>query len=305
MADMAYERRIEPRAAGWRSFAWANGVFDTARRSYTEAVEGTICTPHHLVMVTLRGGAQHQEVTASCGHRYVGSDRPGAVSFVPAHCERRLRLRAVESEWASVSLNPTILQDEAFEYAGARSLEAATFTNGQDPFLAGLVGEFARIDATEGGLDIGYCDAMSWSLAHYLSCRYGGLGPERRSATWRLPPWRIRKIAEYVEARLEKEIRVADLAKIVGVSPGYLHRAFRATTGQTPLAFINERRVRRAMRILETESVSLAEIALRVGFANPSHLTRTFRAVAGLNPSQYRAANGNALSAPLGIDRHG
>ncbi|MGO1075440.1 helix-turn-helix transcriptional regulator [Inquilinus sp. CA228] len=288
---MAYERRIEPRATGWRSFAWAGGVFDTARRPYTEAVEGTILIPHHLVLVTLAGGASHQEVVSSCGHRYVGSDRPGAVSFVPADCERRLRLRGVESEWASISLDPALLQDEVFEPAG-RSLDGAAFTNQEAPFLAGMVAEAARLAAAEGGLDRAYGEAMSWALAHHLVRRYGHAAPAGGPRRWALPPWRLRRIADYVDAHLGAEIRIADLAGLVGLSPGRLHRAFRETTGRTPLAFISDRRIRRAMRMLEAEGGSMAEIALRCGFVSPSHFARLFRSVAGMAPSRYRALNG-------------
>jgi AraC family transcriptional regulator len=295
-----YVRKIEPRSIGWRSYAWSNGAFDTALRPYTEIVEGTICTPQHLVLVTLRGRAESLEVTSACGHRYVGADRPGAVSFVPAHCERRLRFLAVQTEWASISLSPALLDDEAPTGAGnARSLEGAIFTNGDDPFLAAVVGEFARLYAADGALDPTYCNAMSVALAQYLARRYGRpyLGQDLRS--WKLPPWRLRRIADYVEARIdgdvEGEVRITDLASLVGVSPGHLHRAFRTTTGKTPLEFINERRVQRAMQILEKESASIAEIAFRIGFLSPSHFTRTFRRITGLNPSAYRRGGRDRL----------
>jgi hypothetical protein len=78
---MLYERRVEPLSTQWRSYQRAGGAHDTARRSYTERVEGMICLPQHLILVTLKGGAEYQEVEASCGHRFVGSDHPGTVSF--------------------------------------------------------------------------------------------------------------------------------------------------------------------------------------------------------------------------------
>lgn len=279
-----YVRKIEPRSRDWRSYAWSNGAFDTARRPYTEIVEGTICIPQHLVLVTLNGRAERFEVNSACGHRYSGGDRPGAVSFVPANCERQLRFFNVQSEWASISFSPALVDND--------TLDGATFTNGDDPFMAGLVAEVARLHAADGALDPTYCDAMSWALAHYLARRYGrpSVGSDPRS--WKLPPWRLRRIADYVEARidgdLDGEVRIADLAGLVGVSPGHLHRAFRMTTGKTPLEFINERRVQRAMQILKKESASIAEIALRIGFLSPSHFTRTFRRITGLNPSVYR-----------------
>jgi AraC family transcriptional regulator len=279
-----YIRKVEPRSLQWQSHAWRDGVFDAGRRPFTPVVEGTICSPQHLVLVTLNGRAERFEVTSACGHRYAGDDRPGAVSFVPAHCERRLRFFGVEAQWASVSLSPALF--------GGDELDNATFTNRDDPFLAGLVAEFARLYAADGTLDPTYCDAMSVALAQYLAHRYGHARPPAEGYSWKLPPWRLRRIADYVEARIDSdadgEIRIADLAGLVGLSAGHLHRAFRATTGKTPLEFINERRVRRAMQILEKEGASIAEIALRIGFLSPSHFTRTFRRIAGVNPSSYR-----------------
>jgi hypothetical protein len=65
---MAYVRKVEPTAVEWTGFSWDKGSFDTARRSYTEVVEGTICTPNHIVFVTLGGCAVprgHERLRAS------------------------------------------------------------------------------------------------------------------------------------------------------------------------------------------------------------------------------------------------
>ncbi|MGE0611664.1 MAG: hypothetical protein AB7O70_04895, partial [Hyphomicrobiales bacterium] len=170
-------RKFEPLARGWRSFAWDHGVFDTAARPFTRQVEGVIRTPHHMVLVTLDGGADHQEVTAACGHRFRGSDSAGSVSFVPAGCERRLKMRGVRSRWASISLSPALF--------GATGAAIGTFTNAQDPFRAGLVGEFDRLQRCDGELDPAWCESMSMAAAHYLLRRYGG-APERsgENASW-------------------------------------------------------------------------------------------------------------------------
>jgi AraC family transcriptional regulator len=284
-AQSTYRRRVEPVALGWRSFAWSTGVFDTARRPFTQSVEGLIHTPQHLVMATLRGRAEKLEVSSSCGHRYAGPDRPGAVSFVPAHCERRLRLRGVAFEWASIALSPSLFDPDA-DVGG--TLDTAAFTNADDPFVLGMVTEFTRLSAPAGSLVPTYCDAMSWALARYLVGRYGQPRSWPEGAAWKLAPWRMRRIADYVDAHLAEPLRIADLAALVGVSPGYLHRAFRATAGRTPLAFIQERRIQRAAQYLHRGDATLMEIALRVGFASPSHFTRTFRRVTGVNPSKFR-----------------
>jgi AraC family transcriptional regulator len=284
-AVMHYERRVEPLSTEWRSFQWAGGVFDTARRHHTERVEGVICVPQHLILVTLRGSADYQEVEASCGHRYVGSDHAGTVSFVPAHRRRHLKLKAVASEWGSVAIDPAVLDEEP---AANGLLDRVIFTNASDDFLRAAVLELARVNDLDGGLDPFYCDVMSRSLASYLVRRYGDK-PVVAEKACALPRWKLHKIRDYVEANLHLELRISDLASIAGVTPGYFHRAFRATTGQTPLAFINERRVRRAMTLLAQQPVSISEACVRVGFVSPAHFTRVFRHATGMNPSQYRA----------------
>jgi AraC family transcriptional regulator len=283
---MLYERRIEPLSTQWRSYQWAGGAFDTARRSYTERVEGIICMPQHLILVTLKGGAEYQEVEASCGHRFVGSDHPGTVSFVPAHCRRHLKLRAVASEWASVSIDPAVLEEDQPSATG--SLDHAAFTNVSDEFLRAAVLELARLSNLDGGLDPFYCEVMSRSLANYLLHRYVRK-PLLENGASALPRWKLRRIRDYVEANLDRELRMTDLAQISGVTPSYFHRAFRMTTGQTPLAFVNERRVHRAMELLGKQDVSVSEACVRVGFLSPAHFTRVFRNATGMNPSRYRA----------------
>lgn len=293
MKRPTYERRVEPLADDWRSHAWSTGVFDTARRDYTDSVEGIIRTPQHVVMVTLKGGAERLEVASDCGHRFTGSDRAGAVSFVPAHCGRRLAMRGVAAEWASIALSPALFDPGAeAEHDAGGALELAAFSNVEDPLVAAMVSEFSRLSARDGGLDPTYCEAMSWALAQHLVARYGRPRPLPPARLWKMPPWRLRRVTDYVDSRLAEPIRIGDLAGIAGLSPGYFHRAFRATTGQTPLQFINARRVQRAIQHLHRGESSIAAIALQVGFVSPSHFTRIFRQVTGVNPSAFRAEPG-------------
>jgi AraC family transcriptional regulator len=288
---MHYERRVEPLSTEWRSFQWSGGAFDTARRSLTEHVEGIICVPQHLIILTLKGGAEYQEVEASCGHRYVGSDRAGTVSFVPAHCRRKLKLKGVAAEWASVSIEPTLLEEDAPSRPGL--LDHAAFTNASDDFLRAAVLELARLHHLDDGLDPLYCDALSRAMANYLLRRYART-PARDNAARALPRWKLRRVFDYIEANLHQELRIADLASVADATPGHFHRAFRMATGRTPLAFITERRVRKAMPLLAQTNISVAETCVRVGFVSPAHFTRVFRNATGMNPSEYRTNIGGS-----------
>lgn len=285
--EAGYVRRVEPLASNWRSACWGAGSFDTGKRPATDVVEGTIRTPHHMLLVNIRGGAEHLEVATDDGHRYDGPDRPGAVSFVPGDCERRLRLLGVRSEWASVSLRPELFASDPG--GGRRPVEIAAFTNVEDNFLCGAVSEFWRLLSADGSLDSVYAETLSLALARYLARRFGAIAPGDVASAAKLAPWQVRRVTELVEAGVGADLRIADLSALAGVSVGHFHRAFRATTGRTPLAYINEARVRRALGIMAVENISVAALALRVGFLSPSHFTRIFRRVTGRCPSDVRS----------------
>lgn len=273
-------RRVEPIALGWRRYEWHTGAFDAGYRPETGAVEGKILLPSHLVLVTLTGGARELVVKSACGHSYRGSDHNRAVSFLPAHCERTMQLRGVKSAWASIELN-TAGRD------GAPLLgDVPSFTNADDPFIAGLVAEFTRLEGL-GMLEPLYCETMSLALSSYLVARYGHRRDAPASRPLKLAPWHLRRIDEFISAHLETGIRIEDLAALAEMSSGHFHRAFKATTGMTPLDYINGKRIACARQLLATEALSVTEVALRVGFQSPSYFAKVFRRATGLNPSDY------------------
>lgn len=285
---MRYRRQVEPLASGLISSAWGSGTFDAGHRSFTDFVEGSICIPQHLVLVTLSGQAKHLEVTSSCGHRYHGHERANMVSFVPAHHDRQFRLHGVEAAWASISFAPALLGADDGRF------DSAMFTNKEDAFISSLLREFVRLYRQDGRLDATYCDAMVTGLAHYIAGRYGQRPRNDVSRATRIPAWRMRQITDYIDAHLAEPVRIADLAELVDLSSGYLHRALRETTGKTPLCLITERRIEHAMALLQRGDLSVLEVSLQVGFTSPSHFARTFRKQVGVSPSLYRRAGGKA-----------
>jgi AraC family transcriptional regulator len=270
--------QLSTRPDGWRRIEWIGGSFETAHRPHTTLVEGVLKSDRHLVMATLRGGAERHETRADDGHRYDGPDRPGSISFLPAGCERRLRLHNVNWRWAAIGLSP----EAGVELSGVGPVSAL-----DDGMVLGLLSEFERLDAIDGGLDPAYCETMALALSRYLGRRYGGVKPAADRAIT-LPAWRLRRISEHIDARLAHVIRIADLARCAGLSEGHFHRAFRSATGKTPLAFIQQRRVDVAAQLLAQKTNSVSDIALQVGFVSPTHFARVFHAIIGCNPAEFR-----------------
>lgn len=105
-----------------------------------------------------------------------------------------------------------------------------------------------------------------------------------------LPAWRLRRVVEYIEAHLDADLRLAELAVVAGCSPSHFKVMFKQATGVPVHRFVLERRVERArMRLLEG-GANVTDIALETGFAHASHLARCMRRLLGVSPSQIAAA---------------
>jgi AraC-like DNA-binding protein len=102
-------------------------------------------------------------------------------------------------------------------------------------------------------------------------------------------PGGVARARDYLDAHLGEEVELADLARVAGLSRSHLIRAFRRETGLTPHAYLVDRRVRAASRLLG-RGESPGEVAAACGFFDQSHLNRAFKARMGVTPGTYRAA---------------
>jgi len=115
----------------------------------------------------------------------------------------------------------------------------------------------------------------------------GGAPPAARRSGG-LAPWQERKLAAFVEDRLDSSISVDDLAVVAGLSASYLGRAFKASFGESPQVYVLARRLRRARRLMQDASLPLSEVAARSGFADQAHFSRQFRRAHGVSPNRWR-----------------
>ena len=99
---------------------------------------------------------------------------------------------------------------------------------------------------------------------------------------------RIEIVHRYVRESLELEISQAEIAERLGMTAPSFSRFFRAATGQTFVDFVNILRVHKACRMLGGGVASITEIAMDCGYRNISNFNRQFRALKGMNPSEYR-----------------
>jgi AraC family transcriptional regulator len=95
------------------------------------------------------------------------------------------------------------------------------------------------------------------------------------------------RCSEFADARLGGRLRLHEWAAVVDMNVSEFARAFRKRTSQSPYAWLLNRRVDYAKRLLQQENFSLAEVALRAGFYSQSHFTEAFRRRVGCPPARW------------------
>jgi AraC-like DNA-binding protein len=101
-------------------------------------------------------------------------------------------------------------------------------------------------------------------------------------------PCVMRLIVGRIDTALAGQVPLEVLAGEFGLSPGHFARKFRHSTGLSLQRFLNQRRIGRSCGMLREGSLSLARIAIELGFSSQSHFTRLFSGLTGTSPQRFR-----------------
>jgi AraC family L-rhamnose operon transcriptional activator RhaR len=103
-----------------------------------------------------------------------------------------------------------------------------------------------------------------------------------------------------LEARLAHRWTLTELAGRLHLTPGYLVRLFRSSTGLPPMAYLARRRVEVASSRLLHGDEPITQIARAVGWPDQNYFARRFRAHLGMSASAYRRSFARSMTVPPG-----
>jgi AraC-like DNA-binding protein len=98
----------------------------------------------------------------------------------------------------------------------------------------------------------------------------------------------VERLRRSLGPRLRDELTAESLAELAGVSLRTLQRLFRDRFETTPMNWLIEVRLQEAARLIKEGDDPVTKIAYRVGFKDPSHFTRRFKARFGVSPNEFR-----------------
>jgi AraC family transcriptional regulator len=102
-----------------------------------------------------------------------------------------------------------------------------------------------------------------------------------------LPPRKLSKALRYIHQHLAEEVSLGAIATHLNMSQFYFCRLFKQSMGVTPYQYLLQQRIERAKQLLLQDELSIAEVALEVGFANQSHFCVRFKRWVGMSPKQF------------------
>jgi AraC family transcriptional regulator len=133
-----------------------------------------------------------------------------------------------------------------------------------------------------------FVQALAQAIAVHLARDYGVADAESRSGSPSLPGYKLRQITDWIAEHVAEDFDLARLAAQVGLSKFHFQRLFKGAVGVSPSRYHINLRMNLARQLLRETKMNVVDVALEVGYANPSHFAQLFRRETGLSPSDYR-----------------
>lgn len=207
--------------------------------------------------------------------------RPGQAVVVPA---------GLPSFWRSARPRDNLHIDVAPSWLH-RSAQAEVTLHScfgrDDPVLDGFARMLLGALDSQAALHSGFGEHVAQALALHLLSHYAGPHRALRGGAWLLRR-QMQQLEEAVREALDAHWTVERMARLVGLSSFHFARAFKASYGMTPHAWLNAQRMAHAAQLVRETSLDIAEIAARTGHRSAPHFSQAFRRHWGQSPTDFR-----------------
>lgn len=239
----------------------------------------------HLVTIAL-GQSCHGEIRTASGFNTRGQTK-GSVCVIPSGLPFAATLESA-SEHLAIYLDPSLLLRAAAESRTPNGVEVIESCAPRDPVINSIgMALLAELESEGLGSRL-YAESLANVLAVHLLRHYTALGGDALHFTGGLSGQKLRAVFSFVADNYERDISLAELAGVAGISTFHFAREFKRATGTTPHQHLIKYRIERAKSLLTGSEIPLVEVGFRSGFSHQSHFTRLFRRLTGTTPQSYR-----------------
>lgn len=251
-----------------------------------DAIETPALSDHMLAVICNAGD---RRVSQFAGQFYDGKNQANAFFLLPAGVPSKHTWYS-RSEVILFSVAPHELKRVAVqtECINPDSIELKPLVTGFDEQIASLAHcllEEIRLGGAGSQL---YSQSLFTCFNIHLLRHYCAFEAKLKEYRRGLSRRQKQCALDYIQAHLDQNIQLDDLAKLLDISVYYFCRLFQQSLGTSPYQYVLQQRVERAKYLLHHSDSSILEISLDCGFSKPSHLARHFHKFVGTTPSKYR-----------------
>ncbi len=266
---------------------WSNIHFEHHQQSAFEVAEHQ--HTWHIIAYGHLGG----HLGYSLGERWLDGKRfretrnQGDIAIIPQGISHRCNWNT-SVEFTILAIEPALLKQVGQDLVNCDRIELIPhFMTEQDVLIQGIFSTLREeLESSKIG---GYLliDSLKTTLAIHLLRKYCTAKPKLFSYADGLSALKLQQVKEYINEHLDRQLKLIELAAIAQMSPYYFLRLFKQSMGVTPHQYILQRRIEKAKFLLQHSELSIALIAVRVGFCDQSHLTQYFKRIVGVTPKQF------------------
>ena len=249
------------------------------------ATEPRVSVQHQpALMMALRSSSV--EVGARCSEMKRIAFGAGEMCLVPRYVETWLRTDDLRYSYLSVDISDAALAAACDGTTGDVELRrVGKLVDARVGGLAAAVNAERAAGFPSGRL---FLDSLEQALAVALVKGYAVRHPSVQAHRGGLGSARLRRIKEFVDAKIEDELTLCEMAQAVELSTAHFSRMFRKSTGETPHQFLLRQRLERAKMMLRSVDGRVIDVAVACGFKSQQHFAQAFRRVCGICPTEYR-----------------
>ena len=250
-------------------------------------------SPRHTLCINVGKPVRLEQ--AVDGQRKAVDSMAGDLAIYPAYLSQQFRWDK-EAEFFNLFLEPSFLTQVGYDVFGSDRLELIPHLAPLSDPLVQQIG-FAlktslEIDEKNSSL---YADAIAQALVVHLLARYSTHARQIKpiAGGFTQPQWK--QIIDFINANLDKNITLAELAKIVQLSPYHFAHVFKKSTNTSPHQYVIRCRIERAKQLMAMGDLAIAAIAQMVGFASQGHFTYHFKRLVGVTPKVFSQQTQSAI----------
>ena len=151
-----------------------------------------------------------------------------------------------------------------------------------------LLGLYKNIAASSRKGDVAYLLVLS-GLYRFVAYILENYGIDRTTRDFNVKEQNFRKIIKMLDSKYTTDIGATKIARLVGYEKTYVYRLFQEFLGLSPQKYVNYLRVIEAMQRMKlAERESFEGLSAELGFNDYSTFYRTFKALVGISPNEYR-----------------